>query len=436
MRKYKIGIVVLLVAMGAGRAVAKADVAVADSAVVYNKLTLEECIEQAVTSNYGLQAAQYRTQQAENNVTPAPFMPTLSGTARHSQTEINRTLDDRAAHTLNAGLSLDWRIFDGLGMFATHRLQREQLTVSQLQMRQELETLVAEVMMQYYGLVSLHNQLELAQELIELSQLRYREAMDKAEIGSASGLEMRLAKIDLNADSSNLIRQEENLRVAYIEMNRLMNRGLEHNGYVQDSIEMRELLDKALLTERAGEDNVLILLARSGVRISEEDYKRIRADRFPTLDFGAGYTVSATDNPNFQGNYRNSNGLNWGFTLGINIFDGFQTNRRVRNARLDRSITQVSLRDTELAVQSDLDKLYINYINNLQLIDFERENAEVARFNLEAAMLRYRVGDLSGIDFRNIQQQYLSAVNRRINVLYQAKISEVQLLTLSGLFAF
>ena len=83
-------------------------------------------------------------------------------------------------------------------------------------------------------------------------------------------------------------------------------------------------------------------------------------------------------------------------------------------------------------MRSELEQLYINYLNNLQLIDFERENADVARMNLEAAMLRYKVGDLSGIDFRNIQQQYLEAVDRKIDVIYQAKISEVSLLTLAG----
>ncbi len=396
------------------------------------RLTLDDCIDRAVQSNFAIQIAGMQTQQAANNVTVAPFVPTLAGTARQDQTTQNKTVDGRPVNTLGAGLSLSWRLFDGLGMFAEHNRQREQLTVSQLQMRDDLEVLVSDVMKQYYLLISLRNQADLARELMELSQLRYKEAMDKAEIGSASKLEMRLAKIDLNADSSNLIKQEEALRVAYIRMNRMMNGPLSDDGYVHDTIVMRQLLEKEDLLRWAGENNVSVLMARAGVRLSDLDYKLARAARYPTLDFAAGYNVNATDQPNFSGTFRNSNGVNWGFNVGINLFNGLETSRKLKNARLDKTISQTSLSDTELAVRSELEQLYINYLNNLQLIDFERENADVAKMNLEAAMLRYRVGDLSGIDFRNIQQQYLEAVDRKINVIYQAKVSEVALLTLAG----
>lgn len=393
------------------------------------RLTLDDCVARAVEANYGIQIAGMQTQQAANNVTVAPFVPTLSATAQQNRTTQNKTVDGRAVNNLEAGVSLSWRLFDGLGMFAEHNRQREQLTVSQLQMRDELEVLVSDVMKQYYLLISLRNQADLARELMELSQLRYREAMDKAEIGSASKLEMRLAKIDLNADSSNLIKQEETLRAAYIWMNRLMNGPLSDNGYVHDTIVMRELLDREELLRWSDENNVSVLMARAGVRLSDLDFKLARAGRYPTLDFAAGYNINATDQPNFSGTFRNSNGVNWGFNVGVNLFNGLETNRRLKNARLNRSISETSLSDTELAVHSELEQLYIN---NLQLIDFERENADVARMNLEAAMLRYRVGDLSGIDFRNIQQQYLEAVDRKINVINQAKVSEVALLTLAG----
>ncbi len=395
-------------------------------------MTLDECVDRAVQSNFGIQVAGMQTQQAANNVTVAPFVPTLTGTAQQNRTIEEKTADGRAVNTLGAGVSLTWRLFDGLGMFATHNLQREQLNVSQLQMRDELEVLVSDIMKQYYLLISLHNQVSLARELMDLSQLRYKEALDKAEIGSASKLEMRLAKIDLNADSSNLIKQEEALRVAYIQMNRMMNSPLSDRGYVNDTILLREQLAREDLMRWADENNVSVLMARAGVRIADLDYKLARAARYPTLDFSAGYNINATDRPNFSGTFSNSNGVNWGFDLGVNIFNGLETNRKLKNARLDRSISETSLSDTELAVRSELEQLYINYLNNLQLIDFERENADVARMNLEAAMLRYKVGDLSGIDFRNIQQQYLEAVDRKIDVIYQAKISEVSLLTLAG----
>lgn len=103
------------------------------------RLTLDDCVARAVEANYGIQIAGMQTQQAANNVSVAPFVPTLSATAQQNRTTQNKTVDGRAVNNLGAGVSLSWRLFDGLGMFAEHSRQREQLTVSQLQMRDELE---------------------------------------------------------------------------------------------------------------------------------------------------------------------------------------------------------------------------------------------------------------------------------------------------------
>lgn len=398
------------------------------SAQAQSVMTLDDCIGRAIEANFGLEGSRLRTQQAGNNVTIAPFTPTLSANAKQNQTTMNGGM----TNTLGVGLSLNWRLFDGLAMFTTHERSRQELSAEQLRLRNNFETLTSGVTNKYYLLVSLRNRADVARESMALSQLRYREAMAKYRIGAASGLEMKLAKTDLNADSSNLIKQQEALNLAYIEMNQMLNMPLEMTAYVSDSIRMVGELNRDTLRITTLANNSEILLSRVGIRLSELDLKLARAARYPTLDFAAGYNYNATDANNFAGTFKNSNGPNWGFNVGVNIFDGLEAGRKIKNARLERDISQVSQGEVSLSVMSDLEKLYVNYINNLQLIDFESQNSDAARLNLEVAMERYRLGDLSGIDFRNIQQQYLSAVDRKINVVYQAKASEVALLTLAG----
>ncbi len=392
------------------------------------RMTLEECLLQTYQANYGLQSATLRTEQARNNVTIAPFSPGVSATARQNQSAVG----EEVTNTAGASVNLSWRIFDGLGMFATHGLQKERLNVSELQLHQDVLTLTSEVMGQYYLLVSLRTRVDAARELMELSHERNKITLLKYDQRSASGLEVALSKTDLNADSSNLVKQQEALRVAYVTMNQLMNRPLEQIDYVRDSIWMGPTLELPWLETQARQKNPSILLAEAGVRISELELKQARAGRYPTLDFGAGYAYNLTDAPNRTGTFSNSDGPNWGFTLGVPIFNGLETNRRVRNAKLEQVIGQTSRSEAELTVLSQLEKLYVNYRNNLQLIGFETENANAARWNLELAMERYRLGELSGIDFRTIQLQYLSAMDRKISVIYQAKLSEVALLALAG----
>jgi len=45
---------------------------------------------------------------------------------------------------------------------------------------------------------------------------------------------------------------------------------------------------------------------------------------------------------------------------------------------------------------------------------------------------KYRLGSLSGIEFRDYQQSYLNASDRKLNALYQTKVSEITLRLLAG----
>jgi len=47
-------------------------------------------------------------------------------------------------------------------------------------------------------------------------------------------------------------------------------------------------------------------------------------------------------------------------------------------------------------------------------------------------MERYRLGNLSGLDLREVQKSLLDANERLLSVEYQAKIAEISLLQISG----
>ncbi|MCK9305393.1 MAG: TolC family protein, partial [Bacteroidales bacterium] len=95
------------------------------------------------------------------------------------------------------------------------------------------------------------------------------------------------------------------------------------------------------------------------------------------------------------------------------------------NARLATLLSSQEL-------ESELRQLYNLYRNNLRMVDFEKENKETAYLNLDAAMEKYRLGSLSGIEFRDIQLSYMNAYDRMLNSLYETKVKEITLHLLSG----
>ncbi|MCL2502412.1 MAG: TolC family protein [Bacteroidales bacterium] len=404
--------------------------------------SLMDCIEVALEENFSVRIARNQLEVAKNNVTLAPFLPSLSASARQLQTN-NRSnveyADDTKAQTesrtgeYRGGLNFSWRLFDGFAMFSSHARQKELLQSGELNFRSGVEGMVMDLSNQYYQIITIQNQVNLVQQLVNISRLRYEHALLRYELGNISGLECQQARIYFNADSSSLIVQRQNLKNAYIRLYRTMGVPYDSKIVIRDTIVPEKGLILDDLWASALERNTELLLLRQGQAVSEYDLRLAGAARYPTLDFSSSYTISAVNTPLANSvRYNETNGYNWGFNLSIPIFNGFTTNRQIRNARLGVERTALQYEQREQSLLGVLLQEYIIYTDNLQMIDFESQNAEVAHSNVEAAMERYRLGSLSGIEFRDIQLGYLNAVDRKLRSIYQAKLSEVALLLLAG----
>ncbi|MBE0668300.1 MAG: TolC family protein [Bacteroidales bacterium] len=400
-------------------------------------MTLDGAIMQALENNYSLKMTRNDQTIAGNNVTLAPFLPTVTGTGRQSQTDNTTTTSsdpsDRSRNNaIGAGVSLNWRVFDGLGMFASYSRQQELLAMSSQRVRIEVENLIMRVASEYYNIIVQQSRLESSCTSLELSRSRYQNAEEKYLLGVISGLDLKQAKIDLNADSSYVLSQYENVKSAYIRMTKLLNAVHEIDFNIRDTIILAPEINIDSLRSRTLSFNNQLILARQGENVSRYDLEYTRAQRYPTVNFSAGYNYSRNEYPWSGSTYSQTNGPNWGFNLSWNIFSGFETRRKIANAGLEAENSRLAYLDIENEILGDLDLLYNTYRNNITVTYFETESAELARNTLEIAMERYRLGSLSGLEFREYQNNYLNAINRRLTALYQAKISEIGLRLLSG----
>ena len=405
------------------------------------KITLDSCIARALESNYSIKIIRNQQRQAENNLNYGPFLPTIGIDAAQKQSITDskvvsdgedRRADNSRSDALSAGVSLNWRLFDGMEMFMTHNRYAEMLAIGELNTKAAVENLIVEVSSYYYDVVRQHSKLEAARHSLELSNARYAEARDKYVIGVLSGLEAQQAKLDLNADSSNYMKEKELLKSAYISLNTIMNTDLQKHMYVDDSIRLHMPLQYQDLLTDLLQYNTTLQIGRRDRKVSELDMKIARAALFPKLDFDAGYNYNRTKSPASVTSLNRSNGPYWGFSLSVDIFNRLENRRKIRNAKLDMENAALSYQEAEQRVKADLAQLYNTYENNLQIVSFEEESERVAFDNLDAALEKYKLGTLPGIEFREFQRSYIDAVDRKVSALYQAKISELSLLLISG----
>jgi len=408
-------------------------------------LTLDDCVQQALASNYGILIAKNAENISRVNVKSySVFLPVIYGDAVHRSNYYNTTTKDAAGletnyHNnnllnANAGVNFNWRIFDGLSMFYTHAKNKALLDISTLKTVLEIEQLIANVSAAYYNVWIQTKLLGATENIVDISKQRFNIANSKYQIGSISGLEYRQSKIDLNADSSLLMLQQQALTNSYITLNKLMNKELTKEDYVQDTLVLLPLFHYNEIVDSALQQNSSLLIYKKGIRLSELDVKSSISQFFPSLDFSTGYQFYNSKTPISSVIQTQSHGFYWGFTARIPIFNRMEYLRNNKIAKYELENAALQYLELELSILSALTELYNIYKNNHQLLGFEMENVEITSETLEIALEKYRIGSLSGVEFREFQRAYIEAVKRLMNASYNAKVSEIGLQLLSGKF--
>jgi len=409
-------------------------------------MDLRKCIELGLERNYSIRIIRNEQRISDNNTTlgNAGYLPTVDLSGGYNGT-INNNRENLADGTVNKvnninsetgniGLNMNWTIFDGFGIQATHSRLKELQMMGELNTRMTIEDFIATVSAEYYNLIRQKTRLRNLTETLALSKERLRIVEERYYIGSMSRLDLQQAQVYFNADSSNVINQLEALHTSRTRLNRLMAADNVDAPIMQadSTIIPNPFLDEIELWNNTLSSNTSILIANSNKRVSELDFKRAKSRDYPylRLNAGYGYTANWYDRGNIDLQQRL--GLNYGVTVGVNIFDGFNRRREQRNARIQIENQGLQMQNLELALRTDMSNLWMAYRNNLELWSLEKENLVAAQENYAIAMERYRLGDLSGIELREAQNSLLSAEERRSIAEYATKICEISLLQLSG----
>ena len=195
-----------------------------------------------------------------------------------------------------------------------------------------------------------------------------------------------------------------------------------------------ELLDSTL------DYNTSLQIAAKNHLISGLDYKIIASRAYPYFNLSSVYnyeyrgygTGTISEYGTVSISNQHTRALNYGLTLGMDIYDGNNRRREKANARIEMENLNYRYEEVEQDIKAELLIVYYAYENNLHLVQMENQNLEVARENLEIALERYRLGALSGLELREVQKSLLDAEERLISVKYQTKLAEISLLQISG----
>ncbi|NLB26137.1 MAG: TolC family protein [Bacteroidales bacterium] len=415
---------------------------------------LSRCVVTGLEQNFAVKIVRNQEAIAENNYSrgTAGFLPVVTTTNRfggniatttQNMNDGSQNVSDGVHNTTgSAGITVDMPLFRGFNIQTTYQKLNELKKIGGLNTQMSMENLVAQIVAEYYFHIQQLNHYNNMEYAVSLSRERVRIDEHRYLLGASSKLELLQSIVYLNADSSRLARQNEAILESEIRLKKLMAlKNLEDDIILLDSsiVFNPDLLFNELF-ESTLDFNTSLQIAKKNQVISELDYKLITSRSYPYLRFSSGYnynyrgygTGTISDYGALAINNQQTRTLNYGVTVGMDLFNGFNQRREKTNALIEVENRSFRYQEIEQDIKAELLTIYYAYENNLRLVQMEEQNLDVARENLEIALERYRLGALSGLELREVQKSLLDAEERLISVKYQTKLAEISLLQIAG----
>ncbi len=412
-------------------------------------LSHEEAIKISLENTYSIKIAKSSKKIAENNNTAgnAGMLPTVTGSINKNYSVNGLTLQPfdatfptiERSNVLNnngaTGVNAIWTLYDGLGMFVARDRLRELQKTTVTQLESTIENSIAQVSNAYYDIIRQSRRVKNLKQGLDISNDRLKLSRDRYEVGQGSKVDFLSAQVDFNEDRAALIAQEQALESSKINLNSLLIRNLQTEFNTLDTIVYDKNLSLEILREATLKQNPSLVLAEQNKRLAELDLKLQKAAQYPQIDLLTGYNYNSTNSGAGQPQATKSLqsfAFNYGLRASINIFDGYNQKQKIQNAKIGQEIANYQEGDLRNQLNTALERTFLSYKNALELIQLETENYKIARQNIDIAFERYKVGNSTAYELREVQRNAVAAETRLIESEFNAKITEIELLRLSS----
>lgn len=407
-------------------------------------LTLDDAIRIGLENSFSIRIARNEVDIAQNNNTigNAGYLPQLDLNVNQNNNFQNRYFeyegDDSSSdegyrtHNLASGALLGWTLFDGFAMF----IRKEKLDIfaqqSDLQLRMSIENTIANIVYTYYSIAFNENLYKSYKDQMRLSSERLAIAREKSNIGVGYELQELQSEVDYRADSARYMQQSNYLRNIKAELNRLLARQPNVSFRVNTTIPVPNPELSTDIYLKVQEQNPSVLFARLQAKASELEVDEAKASRYPTLNLAGAYNFSRTGTPNGQTQLSQIHGPSVGVGASFTLFNGYNINRRIKNAAIIAENQRISQEELELSLQSRAFQLVNDLNQAIELVLVEEESVKLAQRNAEAAWEKYQLGAISDIELRESQNKFLDAQTRLISSQMTSQAAAIEIKTLTG----
>lgn len=411
-------------------------------------LTLVQAKQIALDNNYNAQISKHGLSLVENNtkLIKAGRKPTLflsAGLNGNLSSSIVKPfaaperVENWLAPSLASNVSASSKYLLWDGHFIDQRTKQNEAATKQAALRVEAtnEQILFQVESIYLNIMELSERQGLLEESIEISHKRKLRAQYAFEYGQSNKLNLLNANVDLNRDSLDFIRFEQQLINLKRNLNLLLNRDINTTYLLEteQALDATAVMGLEQYKTAALAHNIEISQAQEALNISAYDQSINAAALKPQVSANASYSVNYLNNSDVNLiDYALNDGLRLGLSATWTLGDGGRTKILNENAAIN--IMQESLLLNQLKDKTimSITNTWGDYQNALRLYALEQSNVATAVENFDRTQEQFTQGLINSITFRQAQLNLLSAKLNMATAKYDVILLVLDLELLSG----
>ena len=431
--------------------------------------TLESCIETALQNNINVKQRQLGTRSAQADLFQSKMnmLPGVNAQATNNwnvgfviNPVTNSTETDATFRNNGFGLNANMTVFNGFQNLNNIRLQQSNVKSGQLDEETTKNNIALQVSNAFMQ-VLMNTEIALSRKLqVEATRAQLVRQQKMYDLGGVNKTRLLQLKAQLANEELLVVNADNQLAQSYLSLWQSMNIAPDSSQQiVRPEIDASKITDEVRSSEQVYEAFVQkspeLKAAKERARAAHINTMIARGARSPRLTFGGGlnsfYTtqnqrgvgnpiltpvpfgVDVNGNPVFalRGSYASSEiipfstqfdqnlGRNYGFTLSIPIFNGWQVNTGVQKSKINKMNADLTEQLAKQDAYRNVSQAYLDFKSALKRYDANEQNLAASKESFELADAQYSLGNLSINEYLSTKNTYLQAETNFVQAKYE-----------------
>lgn len=396
-------------------------------------LTLEQCVDSALTYNRNIR--QYELNRESREIAyeqaRANLLPNLNASAGQSFMFGRSLIADNTYRDVNSsqtsfGIGSNLTLFDGMRMKYSIDARRAELLAAKADLEKMKEDIRLNVTVAYLQVLLLKENRLTAESQLELTRLKIDRQSALVSAGKLPEGELYELKAQFAREELALTRADTQLKLALLDLAQIIEltdfESLDVELPVEMAKEDLQLLSADEVYRSALQSRPELKAAEYRLQGSLKNVDIARSAYFPTLSFGAQvstgyYNLNGVPNNSFNQQTRDNLSTNVGFSLQVPIFNRFSTRNQVISSKLAAENSRLEIENAKVQLRKTIEQAYQNAVAAQSRLMAARRSETASREAYRYAEQKYEAGRASVYEF----YQAKSNLTQVISELTQSK---------------